>query len=180
MMPSSDVAIPKEGSLVAPRAIIDKAARFQAFTAALQGVNDPRCARPIPRFMVGMPWADDDEDVSERIIAAMLAADDPYQAQDAGKTVSGKDLVGRRVTVHDMRVRPSDKAGGWGAYLLLDCTVDDDDTDHRVVTIGAKQAVATLAYAWYSGDLPVVGTVTVITETAGGNTVLGFIVERDL
>lgn len=170
---------PKGASLAVARAVKTKPERFKAFSHALQAVDDPRCPRPIPRFMVDMPWSNEDDQAAERIIAKLLSADDPYAAQNAGETLSGKDLVGRRVTVHDIRCSPSQFKGGWGAYLLCDVTVDGGD-DHEIMTMGAKEPVALLSYAWFTGDIPITGTPTVITETAGGNTVLGFIVEREL
>ena len=165
------------GSLAVAHAQTDRMARFKAMSAELEAVTDERCPRPIPRFMLSLPWTSPDDMVSERIIAQLLSADDPYAATDAGSTVSGKDLVGRKVTIHDLRVQPSDKPGGWGAYLLCDVTVDDDDNNRLAMTIGAKQAVAIIAYAYQAGDFPLVGTPTVVTTTGEGNTVLGFIVE---
>lgn len=153
-----------------------QAERYQAFTHLLESVDDPRCPRPIPRFMLDIPWATDEDEVSERIIAQLLSADNPYTAMEEGATKSGKDLVGQKVVIHDLRVRPSDKSGGWGAYLILDCTVGERN-DHQVVTIGAKQAVSIIAYAHFNGDFPLTGTFTVVTETSNGNTVLGFVRE---
>lgn len=154
----------------------DRDIRRQAFGEALKPVDDPRAPRPIPRFMQAMPWGGDNDEVSERIIAAMLASDDPYGVHDGAATVSGKDLLGRLVTVHDVRCNPSDKPGGWGAYLLCDVTIDDS-ADHEIMTVGAKEIVAKLALAWYCQDLPLTGTIAISSTTASGNTVYGFVVE---
>jgi hypothetical protein len=177
-MTDNVLAVRHETALVQAMKPTTKVERFKAYSHALEAVDDPRCKRPIPRFLLDLPWATDDDDIAERIIAQMLASDDPYNNQDAGATVSGKDLVGEVITVWDMRVLPSDKPGGWGAYLLLDATKGDNEDEHLVVTIGAKQAVALLALAWCQGNLPLTGAVMVVTETGSGNSVLGFVVEQ--
>lgn len=179
-MAPKDVAVPSGANLAEIAATPDQITRFKAYSRALEAVDDPRCPRPIPRFLLDMPWSDDDDQVSERIIAAILANPDPWKAAEDGTSTSGKDLVGRRVVVHDMRVHPSDKPGGWGAYLLLDCTLEREPEMHVAVTVGAKQVVALLALAWFSGDLPLAGTFTIVTETASGGTVMSFIRESGL
>lgn len=176
---SKDLVVPQDTNLAAAHEAPTFMERHTAFTKALQLVDDDRCNRRIPRFMQGMPWASEDDEIAERIIAKMLAADDPYSIDNAGETLSGKGLIGRKITVHDVRVAPSSKPGGWGAYLICDVTVDSDDA-HDVMTVGAKEAAAKLAYAWFMGDLPIAGTMTVVTETGEGNQVLGFVVERAL
>lgn len=175
-MAKNEVAVPQGANLAEAHKGPDQMSRLQAFTNALEPIFDERCERPIPRFMVDMPWSDGDDMIAERIIAKMLASDDPYTITDAGETLSGKALVGRKITVHDLRCKASDKKGGWGAYLLCDITIDDADF-HEAMTVGAKEAVAKLAYAWFQGDLPISGTMYLVTETSGGGTVLGFMVE---
>jgi hypothetical protein len=175
-MSKSEVEVYTPGSLKGVDRKGDQTDRFRAYSHALEAVDDPRCPRPIPRFMLDMPWAENDEEVQERIIAMMLASDDPYQTAQDPTTTASKALIGRPMTVWDMRCRPSDKPGGWGAYLVCDITVGDSEL-HQVLTCGSKQAVATLAYAWASGDLPIAGTFRVITETGKGNQVIGFIRE---
>lgn len=179
-MTSQEVAVPAGANLATIAENPDQITRFKAYSRALEAVDDPRCPRPIPRFMLDMPWLDENDPVSERIIAALLSEPDPWAAAEDNEKDSGKSLVGRKVTVYDMRVEPSSKAGGWGAYLRLDCTVDRRGEIHRTVTVGAKQAVALLALAYFQGDLPLTGTFTVVTETDKGNTVLGFIKETAL
>lgn len=176
---SNEVAVPEGTSMAVAHSAPTFMDRHAAFTDLMKLVSDDRCARKIPRFMLGMTWVSDDDEIAERIIAKMLAADDPYSVDNAGETLSGQGLVGRKVTVHDVRCAPSSKPGGWGAYLICDVTIDDQDA-HDVMTVGAKEAASKLAYAWFMGDLPIAGTMTVVTETGAGNTVLGFVVERHL
>lgn len=174
-----EVAVPAGTDMALAHSQATFMERHAAFTDLMKLVEDDRCNRRIPRFMKGMQWVDEDDEIAERIIAKMLAADDPYSVDNAGETLSGQGLIGRKVTVHDVRVSPSSKPGGWGAYLICDVTVDDQDA-HDVMTVGAKEAASKLAYAWFMGDLPIAGTMTVVTETGAGNTVLGFVVERHL
>jgi hypothetical protein len=176
-MATKEITIPDTGNLAILHESADGVSRFRAMSHALEAADDPRCARPIPRFMLDMPWASEDSDVSERILAKLLSADNPLDVEAAGATLSGKNLVGRVITVHDIRVAPSTFESGWGAYLLCDITVGDDMV-HDVMTVGAKEAVAKLAYAYFTGQLPITGTMTVITVTGKGNTVLGFVVEQ--
>lgn len=179
-MGNSEVAVPEGRSLAAAREGKTQVDRHHAFMEAMQPVKVERCARPVPRFMVDMPWTSPEDLVAERIIAKLLSSEDPYAVTNAGETLSGKALVGRKVTVHDVRVSPSTTKGGWGAYLLCDVTVDDNTEVHEVMTIGAKEPVAILSYAWFMGDLPITGTPTVVTNTDDDKTVLGFVVERPL
>lgn len=179
-MSKSEVEAFPERMLVRAHTAPTKMERFRAYSHALEAVDDPRCDRPIPRFLLDLPWADNDDEVSDRIIAQMLAAENPYEVSGESATVSGKDLIGKRVVVQNLRVRPSNKQGGWGAYLVVEATLEDRDDEAVIVTVGAKQVVSLLAYAWCQGDLPLAGTFSVVTETGNGNEVLGFIVESAL
>lgn len=176
-MSKTDVAVPVKGGLATVDRTASQVERFAAYMASMEKVAHPDCRRPIPRFMLELPWAEDDEEMQERIIAQILASDDPYAAAEDPTTQSGKNLVGQRVVIHDIRCKPSDKSGGWGAYLLCDATIGDTDI-HQVVSVGAKQAVATLAYAHVNGDLPITGTFRIVTETNDGKTVIGFVREE--
>lgn len=175
-MAKTDVAVPSTGGLATVDRSGSQVERFAGYMHTMEKVADPRCRRPIPRFMTELPWSEDDEEIQERIIAQILASDDPYAAAEDPTTQSGKNLVGQRVVIHDIRVKPSDRPGGWGAYLLCDATIGDSDI-HQVVSVGAKQAVATLAYAHVNGDLPMAGTFRVVTESGDGKTVIGFVRE---
>jgi hypothetical protein len=143
----------------------------------MQLVDDPRCPRKIPRYLLELPWASDDDPIAERIIAQILAAPDPWKVQADDLSTSGQAQVGKRAVVYDIRVHPSSKPGGWGAYLICDATVAPDEDTHTAITVGAKQAVTLLALAWAYGELPIAGTFTVATETDAGNQVLSFVRE---
>ena len=179
-MSTTDVAVPQPNTLAEARQIPDYKMRLAAIKWLNELVDAPEASRPVPRFMLNLPWADE---ASERIIATVLASDDPYSlatTHDAAKVTGGKSLVGQKVTVHDLACVASSEPNGWGAFLLLDCVIGDDDETHQVVSIGAKQAVATLAYAFQVGDFPITGTFFEVARSKEGNQVLGFIVEPPL
>lgn len=177
---STSVEKASAGNLAVAREGATQVERWKAFTRAIEVVDDPRCPRPIPRFMLDMPWVQDPEAIQDSIIVQMLASDDPDEFQLSSGTESGKDLVGRKVTVHNVQAFPSKKPGGWGAYLMLDAEVDGDPV-RRPISTGAKQAVARLALAFFTGQLPITGTFTVVgTPSPDGNTPIGFVAERAL
>jgi hypothetical protein len=132
--------------------------------AAMELVDDERFARPVPRFLTELPFGGDADEMADRMAAAVLVAADPDAVQVDNGTTAGKDLVGRPVVVWDLFVLPGVKEGGWGAYLLLDITVDKND-DHIVVNTGAKQAVTRLARLWVDQKLPAKGSFAVIPNT---------------
>jgi hypothetical protein len=177
---SKDLAKPEAGVLGLLSQPLTPAERAKLQTDAMVRVTDQRFGRPVPRFLTELPYGGDDDEITDRIASAVLVAEDPDAAQDDKGTKAGKDLVGRRVTVWDLRVLDGDKPGGWGAFLLLDVTVGDDET-HIVVNTGAKQAVTRLARAWADGQLPVTGAFAAIEGTGKrGNEAVTFIKEDQL
>lgn len=138
--------------------------RAKLQSQAMERVEDERFPRPVPLFLTELPFGGDDDEITDRIAAAVLMADDPDAAQSDQGTVAGKDLVGETIVVWDLRVMAGEKTGGWGAYLLLDVTVGDSQ-DHVVANTGAKQAVTRLARCWADGELPARGAFTTIPNT---------------
>lgn len=144
---------------------------------AMTLVEDDRFERPVPRFLLELPYGGDSDAITDRIASAILVSDDPDEAQSEGGSTAGKDLIGKAATVHDLVVMPANsqkvqQKRGWPAYLLLDVTLGEDPA-HLVVNTGAKQAVARLARAWADGHLPISGS---FSEIPGTNAVT-FIVE---
>jgi len=153
-------------------------AKAQAFLMERQ--DDERFGRPVPRFITYLPFGGDDDEITDRIASAILVAEDPDEAQTQQGTTAGRDLIGKTVTIWDLRVLDGEKPGGWGAYLILDVTVGDDEI-HRVVNTGAKQVVARLANAWAAGQLPLRGVFAEIDGTGKrGNAAVTFIAEPEL
>ena len=162
------------------RADITPAERAKAQAALMERVDDERFSRPVPRFITFLPFGGDDDEITDRIASAILVAEDPDEAQTQQGTTAGRDLIGKTCTVWDLRVLDGEKPGGWGAYLILDVTVGDDEV-HRVVNTGAKQVVARLANAWAAGQLPLRGVFAEIDGTGKrGNAAVTFIAEPEL
>lgn len=177
MTPKSTEVVAK-GPLAQVSTVADPSARMKLAREAMQLVTDERTPRPIPAFMLELPWADDSDEIVERIITQLLASDDPDAFQSADNTQELKKLLGKQITVHDLRVRASDKDGGWGGFLILDVTIEGS-ADHQVITTGAKQAVARLGRAYLDGQIPGTGTfVEVAAASTGRSAPLGFILEQ--
>lgn len=160
------------------RADITPAERAKAQAVLMERVDDDRFTKPVPRFLTVLPFGGDDDEITDRIASAILVAEDADTAQGEQGTTAGKELVGQKITVWDLRVLDGDKPGGWGAFLLLDVTVGDDEV-HRVVNTGAKQVVARLANAWARDELPLTGAFAEIDGTGKrGNAAITFVAEE--
>ena len=152
--------------------------RAKAQTHLMEKVEDERFARPVPRFLTFLPYGGDDDEITDRIASAILVSENPDEAAAGQSTTAGRELVGKKITVWDVRVMDGDKPGGWGAYMLADITVGDDEV-HQVINTGAKQVVATWAAKWARGEMPFSGTFAEIDSTGKrGNKALAFIIEQ--
>jgi hypothetical protein len=174
---AQEIALPAAsvlGMIVTPGETVSR----QALAAAsMDRVEDERFHRPVPRFLTELPWGGDDDEITDRLAAAVLVAEDPDKAQQESGTIKGASLVGKAITVHDLRVMDGNLEGGWGAYLLLDVTLHGSE-DHLVVNTGAKQIVTRLARCWAEGQLPVDGAICELAGTGKqGNKALAFVVE---
>lgn len=170
-------ALPEASVLGLLRQPLSGAERAKLQASAMEKVEDERFPRPVPRFLTELPYGGDDDEITDRIAASVLVADDPDTAQSESGTLAGRGLVGKSVVVWDLRVLAGEKPGGWGAYLLLDVTVDDSD-EHLAANTGAKQAVTRLARCWVDGELPVKGSFAEIAGTGrNGNAAVTFITE---
>jgi hypothetical protein len=177
MMSDNLPALPEASVLGLLRGQLSSQERAKIQAAAMERVEDDRFKKPVPRFLTELPFGGDDDEITDRIAAAVLVAADPDAAQNDAGTMAGAKLVGRTVVVWDLRVIPGQQPGGWGAYLLLDVTLDDGD-DHVVVNTGAKQAVTRLARCWVDGELPARGSFAEIPGTGrAGNAAVTFVTE---
>jgi hypothetical protein len=176
-VPGENLEKPAAGILGTVSSPLTPAERGKLQVAAMERVDDPRFSKAVPRFITELPFGGDDDEITDRIASAVLVADDPDAAQAESGTAGSNTLVGKRVTVWDLRAMDGDKPGGWGAYLLLDVTVGDDET-HIVVNTSAKQAVARLARAWADGKLPLAGAFAEVEGTGRkGNAAVTFLAE---
>jgi hypothetical protein len=146
-------------------------------TFAMERIKVDHFSKEVPRFLTELPFGGDDDEITDAIAARILTAADPDQAQANTGTIAGKELVGKGLTVYDLRVNEGDLEGGWGVYLMLDCTIDDSE-DHVMVNTGSKDIVVRLARAWAEGALPISGAICEKPGTGKrGNAALAFIVE---
>jgi hypothetical protein len=159
--------------------------RRQWAKMALELVDVDWAPRPVPRAFLDLPRMEEtDEDAAWDIAARVLASSDPYAIDAAGKTKLS-ELVGHRVTVHAVGVRPispadleTDPTRRIGAYLALEISVDDDQ-DHTLAFSGSPRVVTPLLYAYAKGDLPIQGTIAEIVPARGKKSaVLAFVVEQ--
>ena len=175
---ANEITLPASTVLARIKTASSPEERATLQTEAMALVDDDRFPRPVPRFLLELPYGGDSDEITDRIAGAILVADDPDEAQGDSGSSAGKDITGKTATVHDLVVMPAnpqkvDQKKGWPAYLLLDVTLGDDP-HHLVVNTGAKQAVTRLARAWAEGQLPVTGA---FSEIPGTNAVT-FIVEK--
>lgn len=174
----SDLAVPSESILARINANPSPAERVKLQAESMVRVEDPRFDRPVPKFLTELPFGGDDEEITDRIASSILVADDPDTAQAEAGTDAGRDIVGRKCTIWDLRTLASDKPKGWGVYLILDVTFDGSD-EHRVINTGAKQVVTRLANAWAREKLPLTGVFAEIDGTGKkGNAALCFMGEE--
>lgn len=159
-------SIPMGGTLRAIASATTPAEKAKLQAAAVELVSDDRFPKPVPRFIAELPHVGSDEEVQLRIAASLLTAEDPDAEDVTASGESSKGIVGKPLTVHDLRTSASAKERGVGAFLILDVTFDDED-EHKVVTTGAVQAMTRLARAWADDDLPLRGAFTHVPGTGG-------------
>lgn len=148
----TDVVAVGENPLSAIYRTADKVEQAYLVKEAMELVHDDRCRNLIPRLLQWLPWNDSSDDVQARIAAQLLTADDP-DAIGTGANLPGiSQYVGKVIQVHDLKVMASDIDSGWGAYLILDVTTDEDPT-HRAVGAGSYQIITRLARAYAEGKL---------------------------
>ena len=172
--------LPKGSALEAVRKAKNPADKAKALNLAGNYATSPVFREAVPAFFLDLPTDENMEAITDQIALQVLTADDPDAAAEGGGSVGFRDLVGKTVTVWDLRARPGGMGAGWKAYLLLDVTIGDSD-EHQIANTGAKQVVVRLARAYMEGKIPVTGVVTEIATPGGtGNKPLAFIVEEPL
>lgn len=178
MAESKAVDVPMTGALDAIKHAKTPADRAKLQQYAMELITAKGFARPVPRFATELPFVGDDTEVQLRIAGAILVAEDPDAAQTESGAEASKELLGRPLTVWDLRVAPSDKEGGLGAFLILDVTEEHGEV-HKVVTTGAMQAIVRLARAWVDDELPLQGSFSSVPNTGRqGTPVITFIADK--
>lgn len=169
--------LPKGSALAAVVKAKTPAEKTKALSLAGNYTTSQIFKEPVPAFFLDLPVGDDNDAFTDQIALAVLTSDNPDATTDGGGSIGMRDLVGKRVTVWDLRAKPGGMASGWKAFLLLDITVGDSE-EHQVANTGAKQIVTRLARAYAEGQIPVTGVVTVVgTPGGGGNQPLAFVVD---
>lgn len=173
-------ALPDDSILNLMATAPDMRERVNHVRLGMELVQDVRFTRPVPRFMVDLPWVGDDEDVQYRIAAQLFLADDPDKVDDGPATRASKDITGKSVEVNAVLTNETDMDKGWGAYLLVHCT-DLDTGETFVASTGAPQAIIRLAIGYARGEFPLKGAFAGVAGTGrNGNPVVTFIAEPDL
>lgn len=174
---TTEIDVPMGGALKALAGKLTPAERAKFQQHLSEQVTDERYDKPVPRWVLELPQAGDDDEVQARIASALLVAENPDTAQTESGSETSKELLNRQLTVWDLRASKSRKEGGVGAFLILDVTEGDDEV-HKVVTTGAIQAMARLARCWADDQLPVTGAFAAVPGTGDkGTPVITFIVE---
>lgn len=169
--------LPRDSALDATRKAKTPAQKAKALSLAGNYTTSPVFKEPVPAFFLDLPVGDDNDAFTDQIALAVLTSDNPDATAEGGGSVGMRDLIGKRVTVWDLRAKPGGMPSGWKAFLLLDITVGDSE-EHQVANTGAKQIVTRLARAYAEGSIPVTGVVTAIsTPGSSGNQPLAFVVD---
>lgn len=173
-------AVPKGSVLSVVAKAKTPADRQKARNLAGTYLTNENFKEPVPAFFFDLPFGGDNDEISDNIALSNLVAEDPDANALQSGSVAFKDLVGKQVTVWDLRAHAGGMESGWKAYLLLDITIGEDEV-HQIANTGAKQIVVRLARAYAEGQIPVTGRVTEVGRPgSSGNKPLAFIVESEL
>ena len=159
------------------RAATTHADRVAASRKALEMVTLPDLSKPVPMFMVDLPWAQDREAAQEEILARIIAADSLEAGLADENLVKLDEVVGHNIVIHSVVARPGTVDEGWGAYCSLDVTIDGKE-DHKVVNTSSKEVCVVVWRAFVERRLPL--TCHVILKgnpTPGRNQPVGLIPE---
>lgn len=111
------------------------------------------CNKPIPEFLTGLPWAQDDGEAVLDIAARILAAESVDKVLEKQSTVDLDELIGTVITVHGFKMMPSALKDGVGAYAVIDFTYEGNDT-HQITSTSALGVLAQLARTFQLGGFP--------------------------
>lgn len=162
----------------AVQAATDHQARISASRDALSLVTLPDLTKPVPKFFVDLPWAEDREAAQDEILARIIAADSLDSATHDDALVKLEDVVGKTIIIHGATARPGTIDDGWGAYLSLDVTVAED-LEHKVINTSSKEVCVITWRAHCEGKFPLMAHVILKgNPTPGRNQPVGLVVEE--
>jgi hypothetical protein len=152
-------------------------AKYQAAQYAISEWYRAKTGNPIPQLYRDLPQAEDSSGAVESILTHLIMADDLEAATDVEAGRSLTDIVDKPVIVSRIAWRESDVEGdGWGAYVLLECSVDGAAPE--VYSTSAKQVVTVLWRCYCMGWFPVRGYFRLLgNKRAGRDQPIGFQVE---
>lgn len=122
-------------------------------TSAIALVDHPGCPRPIPTFLVDLPWAASDDEAIAEIIEQILRAETADQVIDRKGTIKFEDLLGQTIWIDRFSMRPTDLDEGVGAYALIHFHVPGGDLD-EITSTSALGVLAQLAKLHHFQALP--------------------------
>lgn len=94
-----------------------------------------------------------DEDGMDRVYEAILDAETPESLNDAMAGGKSDDVLGKTITVHEIKQGESDYKDGLGFFLVVSYTLPGQG-EIRTFSVGAPTVVLTLLKAHDKGWLP--------------------------
>lgn len=111
------------------------------------------CPRPIPAFLLDLPWAASDDEAIAEIIDQILRAENIDAVLDRQGTVKFEDLIGQNVWIDRFSMRPTDLDEGVGAYALIHFHLPNGERS-EVTSTSALGVLAQLYKMHTMGALP--------------------------
>lgn len=132
-------------------------AKTEEATGTEVAIPDDRIAEAIASGDGGVQaFVEDPLQVSQAIVARILAAETLEEVLDQGKALHARDVLGRPFTAHAVRFNTSSFAGGEsgspGVFAVIDAEFHDDGS-RAVVTCGSRNVMAQLYRAKQLGEL---------------------------
>lgn len=121
--------------------------------SAISLVEHPGCDRPIPAFLVDLPWAASDDEAIAEIIEQILLAETADAVIDRQGTVKFEELLGQTIWIDRFSMRPTDLDEGVGAYALIHFHLPTSNRD-EVTSTSALGVLAQLAKLHHFGAFP--------------------------
>lgn len=116
-------------------------------------VDRKDCIKPIPKFLVELPWGDDENAAVEDIALQILYAESVEEVLSRRDSVEMEQLVGVPITVHSFKLNPSKLKDGIGAFAVIDFTYQGN-AKHQVTSTSALGVLAQLARIWQLDGFP--------------------------
>lgn len=108
-------------------------------------------ARQLRELLATIPV--DDENGNQRIAEQLLSAKTVVDLNKPWESTGGRELVGREMRVDWVKARPSQYAGGLGAFLVVEFT-DTATGEKSIMTTSAMAPIIQLARLHAGGWLP--------------------------